>query len=134
VLRKSKKFQGQLFYGCAKFPECRGALGAYPDGRPKGIPANRKTAAARQVAHEVFDRLWQQQRMTRPQAYAWLQQVMELPEEAAHIGHLSFDQCERLVALVKTAYPGVRTTWERLRDPSFDATEAVLDFGEFEDV
>src|SRR5208282_5226656 len=42
VLRKSKKY-GTPFYGCSRFPECKGAHGAHTDGRPKGTPGDRKT-------------------------------------------------------------------------------------------
>lgn len=37
------------FYGCTRFPECRGTHGAHPDGRPLGVPANAETKEARVI-------------------------------------------------------------------------------------
>ena len=131
VLRKVKKFKSP-FYGCSRWPECRGAHGAHPDGRPLGTPGDRRTNAARMAAHDVFDRVWRQGRMTRPKAYAWMRQVMGLREEEAHIAHFTADQCERLITIIKSKYPGVMSAWERLRVNLFADAEASLD--DFEDV
>ncbi len=125
ILRRSKKFNS-LFYGCSKFPECKGSHGAHPDGRPLGLPGNRRTSLARIHAHDVFDRLWKQRRMTRSAAYAWMKRVMDLPEDAAHIGHLTSEQCERLVKLIKEQFPGVRSVWERLRENPYADADASL--------
>ena len=126
VLRKSKKYKTP-FYGCSRFPECRGAHGAHPDGRPKGVPADRKTNEARARAHAIFDRIWTQQRMTRHQAYAWMSRAMGLSADAAHIGNFTLEQCGRLIELVAHAFPGVRTVWERLREFDYDPNEARID-------
>lgn len=133
VLRKSKKF-GSLFYGCSKFPECKGCHGAYPDGRPLGTPADRKTSAARIQAHDIFDRLWKNKRMTRPQAYAWMRQAMGLTEVEAHIGHFTAAQCERLITVIKERFPGVKSAWERLRENPYADADMSLDLGDFEDI
>jgi ssDNA-binding Zn-finger/Zn-ribbon topoisomerase 1 len=120
VLRKSRF--DKPFYGCSKFPECNGSLAAHTDGRPMGRPGNRKTKDARIRAHRTFDRLWQLNRMTRPQAYEWMQKVMKLPKEEAHIGYFTVEQCEQLIAEVTKKYPGVKNVWERLRDNLFKKT------------
>lgn len=133
VLRKSKKY-GSLFYGCSRFPDCKGCHGAHPDGRPLGTPANRKTSEARIRAHDVFDRIWKQRRMTRPQAYAWMRQAMGLSEAEAHIGHFTFEQCEKLIATIKVKFPGVRSAWERLRDNPYADAEMGLGLDDFEDI
>jgi ssDNA-binding Zn-finger/Zn-ribbon topoisomerase 1 len=118
VLRKSKKFSSP-FYGCSRFPECRGTHGAHPDGRPKGTPGDRKTKAARIRAHQMFDRLWKMDRMTRGAAYAWMRRQMGITDAQAHIGHFTAEQCERLIVLVGKAFPGLRTIWERMRENPF---------------
>lgn len=134
ILRKSKKWS-TCFYGCSRFPECKGAHGAHPDGRPLGTPADRKTSAARMAVHDLFDRIWKQRRMTRAQAYAWMKQAMGLTEEEAHIGHFTAAQCERLAGIIRDKFPGVRSAWERLRDNRFSVEDAsLLVEDEFEDV
>jgi ssDNA-binding Zn-finger/Zn-ribbon topoisomerase 1 len=119
VLRKSTRFHDP-YYRCINFPECRGTLGAHPDGRPRGIPGSYQTRKARIDAHHMFDRIWQQRRMTRPQAYAWMRRTMGLSEHEALISQFSVDQCEKLIKLVREAFPSLRTVWERLRDNPFE--------------
>jgi ssDNA-binding Zn-finger/Zn-ribbon topoisomerase 1 len=114
VLRKSKRY-GTPYYRCLNFPECKGTLGAHTDGRPRGTPGSRQTRQARIDVHNMFDRIWQQGRMSRPQAYAWMRQVMALSEEEAKISQFSAEQCERLISLVGKTFPGLRNVWERLR-------------------
>ena len=52
-------------------------------------------------AHEAFDRLWLDGGMTRPEAYAWMAQVMNLPRHRAHIGLFKVRQCRRLIKLLQ---------------------------------
>lgn len=117
-------FEGRPFYGCSRFPECRGTHGAHPDGRPLGIPANKATRKARIEAHRFFDLLWkpaegQKARMTRSQAYSWMRKKMKLTETEAHFSKFTQEQCETCVRVIKAAYPGVRTLWDRLADDDF---------------
>ena len=91
----------RLFYGCDRFPECKGSHGAHPDGRPLGTPAPQATKDARKRAHDVFDRLWKGARptMSRGQAYAWMADV--LGQRDPHIGNMDEEECERLIRLVE---------------------------------
>lgn len=94
-LRKSPKFP-KPFWGCTKFPACRGAHGAHPNGRPLGVPANAETKAARIRAHDVFDRLWLSKiTMTRTKAYKLL--AAKLGLEEVHIGESDIAQCGRII-------------------------------------
>jgi ssDNA-binding Zn-finger/Zn-ribbon topoisomerase 1 len=98
VLRTSRYGK---FWGCSQFPECKGTHGAHEDGRPLGIPADKETKLARIGAHEAFDRLWKSRKMTRTQAYSWMQEAMNLPKDEVHIGRFTKEQCIHLVALLK---------------------------------
>lgn len=98
VLRNSKY---GLFYGCFTFPKCKATHGAHKDGKPLGIPADKKTKKARMDAHEVFDQLWKGKHMSRGDAYEWMQEAMEMSEEEAHIGRFNIDQCEELALKVE---------------------------------
>ena len=42
ILRQ-RRFDGNLFYGCSKFPECKETHGAHPTGEPLGIPGDKET-------------------------------------------------------------------------------------------
>ena len=115
-LRMSKR---GLLYGCETFPTCKASHGAYPDGRPMGIPGDKATKKARILAHRIFDRLWKREegrdpRMSRPQAYAWMQKALKLTSAEAHIGMFTIEQCNQLIEAVKKKYPGCMTAWDRL--------------------
>jgi ssDNA-binding Zn-finger/Zn-ribbon topoisomerase 1 len=123
-LRKSEKFDNP-FYGCTRFPECKGSHGAHRDGRPLGTPANKATKLARIRAHRVFDLLWHQPggRMSRPEAYAWMRRKMRLSEDQAHIGKFSEEQCTKLIEAVREKFPFVKTAWDRINEDPFDQVD-----------
>jgi hypothetical protein len=89
------------FYGCRRFPACKGTHNATPTGAPKGTPANKVTKDARVRAHASFDQLWLKGGMTRTDAYRWLQFSMGLTPEEGHIGKFDLAQSERLIHLVQ---------------------------------
>lgn len=89
-----------LFYGCTRYPKCKGTHGAHADGRPLGKPANQDTKKLRMAAHAKFDQLWKSGRMNRGQAYVWLRHAMSLPSEEAHIANFDKTQCETLIQMV----------------------------------
>jgi ssDNA-binding Zn-finger/Zn-ribbon topoisomerase 1 len=113
VLRPSKY---GLFYGCTKFPECRGTHGAHADGRPKGTPGNAVTKKARIEAHRIFDQIWKSGLVkNRGAAYKWMQKAMGISRSEAHIGEFSIKQCEKLMRLVYQNYPKLRgSRWTAL--------------------
>lgn len=104
VLRFSKFGK---FYGCTRYPDCRGTHGAHPDGKPFGTPANKETKAARIRAHRAFDSIWISRRdqlgipksWARRDAYSWLAVELEMKVDDCHIGMFDVETCERIVAL-----------------------------------
>ena len=101
--------RGRRFFGCSRFPECRGSLSAHQvSGLPMGVPGDELTRAARGWAHAHFDELWRSGGMRRLEAYAWMQRAMGLSEEEAHIGRFSIEQCVRLVVRIKPLVEAIR--------------------------
>lgn len=100
VLRLSKKHG--FFYGCNRYPRCKATHGAHPDGTPLGTPADRETRHWRTEAHKAFDKLYQGTNplMTRLEAYDYLQYIMSLSQEDAHISKFSIEQCQHLIDLL----------------------------------
>lgn len=90
-----------LFYGCSKFPSCKGAHGAHSDGSPLGHPADQETKQLRIKAHNLFDQLWKTGAMRRGEAYRWLQNALSLGSEEAHIGKFTKTQCELLIKILE---------------------------------
>ena len=103
-----------LFYGCSTWrdTQCPGGHSAHPDGRPLGIPANRRTKDARIAAHHVFDHLWKGGQMSRSAAYRWMQTAMGMTPSEAHIARFSREECKRLLHAFRVAYPGL---WRDIR-------------------
>lgn len=58
------------------------------------------THAARQRAHKIFDKLWQSGRMTRKQAYQWLQGALGLSYQP-HMAEMDVELARRVVQVVK---------------------------------
>ena len=98
ALRKSRF---GLFYGCTRYPTCTGSHGASADGTPNGKPANKETRRFRIMAHGAFDKLWQpgpdQLFSSRRSAYVWLQKVMGMTSEEAHIANFDIIQCRMVI-------------------------------------
>jgi len=108
TLRSTSKFKhangdDRLFYGCSRWPACKGTHGAHPSGAPLGTPATGDTKKARITAHAAFDRLWKPlgARLTRDEAYLWMQSKMGLRSDEAHIGGFNAEQCAQLIQHVE---------------------------------
>jgi hypothetical protein len=102
-LRETTKYRyddgrPRKFWGCSRYPDCTAAHGAHPDGRPLGVPGDAATKALRMECHAVVDRLWQSGRKPRAEVYRGLARFLGVPEHEAHIGHLSADQCRRVIS------------------------------------
>ena len=115
-LLKLRSSKHGLFYGCTRYPACKGSHGAHPDGAPLGVPADKATKQARIIAHEFFDRLWGEEIMTKDAAYAWMAKQMRVPAARAHISFLNKDTCEVLVETIKGCFPQIVTVYDRLQD------------------
>lgn len=96
------------FYGCSRYPVCKGTHGAHPDGSPLGLPADCATRRARILAHEEFDRLWKGGTMKRNAAYRWLSEQMGMPRRECHIGSFDADTCLVVVQIIRRAKEGKR--------------------------
>lgn len=81
---------------CEAYVGCHAAGKGYGDGtRPLGRLANSALRSAKSAVHEVFDSIWQDGLMSRPQAYAWLAEAMHIPVAECHVGMFSLEQCHR---------------------------------------
>lgn len=69
--------------------------------KPLRTLANAELREMRTRCHAVFDRLWKSKEMTRGQAYKWIQKVMNLSSDDAHIGMFDMKQCQELLHHLK---------------------------------
>lgn len=103
-LRRSQKFRypngkPRRFWGCSEYPLCHAVIGAHPDGKPVGIPANIETRKARSRAHDAFDAWIEKYSITKNQGYRWLAEMLGVPEPEAHMGMMDKETCEAVVGL-----------------------------------
>lgn len=103
MVLRTQHSNGKPFWGCSRFPDCRGVHGAHPDGEPMGVPGDKETRHARIDAHRVFDAAWQARGLTKKEAYRWLQEMLDLSDRQAHISRFNVDQCRRLIQRVTLA-------------------------------
>lgn len=93
------KARGVSLYICSRYPECNSYVGVHANsGVPLGTLANPSLRHKRRRAHEVFDTLWRSGQMDRNAAYRWMQAVLGLGVAQAHIGRLSEEKCDALIA------------------------------------
>ena len=85
-------------YVCQHYPECNAYVGVHEGTlTPLGTLADSELRNKRIRAHHAFDQLWKSGRMTKKEAYRWLQMQFGLPREHAHIGMFGDYMCERLI-------------------------------------
>lgn len=86
--------------GCGRY------VGCDYRGNPLGDPADALTRTARKDAHEIFDSLWSSRSdafseaarsRARTEEYAWMARLLGLEKKDAHIGRLSYEQCQVLI-------------------------------------
>ncbi len=88
-----------LYYGCSRFPECRGSVSANSEGIVSGRYIDNEIATLRDRAHKVFDKLWlgPERIMTRNESYLYLQQLTGIDAEACHISQFDVGQCSEVL-------------------------------------
>jgi hypothetical protein len=77
---------------------------------PYGQLADEALRVARIAAHRAFDPVWQNELLTKHQAYEWLAQALALPREKCQIGLLSLDDCVRVSQAVWERFGALKST------------------------
>lgn len=68
---------------------------------PLGRLADETLRKAKSQAHRVFDRIWRENHLSRPQAYAWLSRQLGLTPAMTHIGMFTVAQCQEVERLAR---------------------------------
>jgi ssDNA-binding Zn-finger/Zn-ribbon topoisomerase 1 len=125
-LRWSPRFE-RWFYGCSNYPDCNGVLPANRNGSPRGKPRTRELQGWRKKAHNAFDPLWKDGHCTRPEAYLWLQAVMDMTKDEAHMFMMDMTNCKKVVEAVRTHGPGTEF-WDQWWQKRTRFTVKLADF------
>ena len=90
----------KLFWVCPG--SCDAWVGCHPGTtRSMGRIANKELRQAKIRAHDVFNPIFKDGRMTRGEAYRWLAEKLGIPREECHIGMFDVDGCRRVVEACK---------------------------------
>ncbi|MDE2472755.1 MAG: hypothetical protein KGL35_29540 [Bradyrhizobium sp.] len=85
---------------------CKAYVGMHPfTGIPLGTLADAPTREARMRAKDAFNPLWQSERMTRREAYAWLAAQLGIALDTCHVGWFDIATCERVVEIIAKEQP-----------------------------
>lgn len=66
---------------------------------PLGTLANAELRGWRNRAHAAFDAAWKTGGMQRTDAYIWLADQLEMPDETCHIGMFDTATCKRVIKI-----------------------------------
>ena len=64
---------------------------------PVATLSNRELRQKRIQAHRIFDQIWQQGILSKPEAYRWVADKFCLTDKQAHIGQFSNYMCDQLI-------------------------------------
>ena len=91
---------GEMVYVCARYPVCDAYVSAHKESLlPMGTLADKALRLKRRQAHIALNRLWEENHMTKKEAYRWLQVQLGLPEAEAHIARFSEFRCRQVIDL-----------------------------------
>ena len=95
-----KNARDEYLYVCSRYPICDSYVGVHRGSRkPLGTLAGKELRTMRIEAHRTFDRLWQLGIMEKRQAYKWMQVMLGLSEDQAHIAKFSEYMCKQVITL-----------------------------------
>jgi ssDNA-binding Zn-finger/Zn-ribbon topoisomerase 1 len=80
---------GKRYFGCLRYPSCRGMHIAHFTGRPVGTPGDYETRKLRKLVHSLASKLWDYKNQEqRKKMYTWLKRNTR----TGHIGSLNKEE------------------------------------------
>lgn len=105
ILQKASYVYGdssmdEYVYVCSNYPKCDSYVGVHRGTKePMGTLANRELRNKRIRTHKVFEKIWQNNLMSKKEAYRWMTYMMGIPFDMGHIGKFSEYRCDELVKI-----------------------------------
>ena len=93
------KSYGMVYY-CKPCEAYVGVHKGSRDFKPLGFLANQYLRTLRRNAHTLFDQLWKNKAMLRPEAYKWLSEKMGMEVKKTHIGQFDTVQCVQVIGIM----------------------------------
>lgn len=98
--KDTKWIADEYVYVCKSYPQCDSYVSTKRGTKiPRGSLANADLRNLRIRTHKVFDQVWKNGIMSKPEAYRWLGYTFGLNKEQAHIGLFSEYLCSELIRI-----------------------------------
>ena len=95
IYPRRRDLSEKAFYLCRP---CWAYVGTHPDTTvPLGTLANEALRLERSRTHAIFDPIWKEGHLTRPQAYAWLAAELGISSNACHIAKFDLETCKKAI-------------------------------------
>ena len=103
ILTDSSKIYGKDYGDIYLCTICNAFVGVHKgSGKPLGTLANSILRTKRKETHEVFDKFWKDNHMSRTEGYKWLSEKMGLPFKSTHIGYFEIEECQKVIELCQS--------------------------------
>lgn len=110
--------------------KCGALVSCHRDTKnPVGYMANERTRRLRSQCHKAFDMLWsvENSRWTRQTAYAWMAQLLSIPQDVANISKLTDDQMQTVIRESKEMYKlHLKVVEETKRQSRYSSKDRIL--------
>jgi ssDNA-binding Zn-finger/Zn-ribbon topoisomerase 1 len=106
ILRTTDKIRtrdgkARVFFGCSRFPECRGTHGAHPDGRPLGVPGNAEVKRLRREVHSLLDEIFGEWKELSRKEKAEIYRFMKENTLREHVGEMLEPELLATIVILK---------------------------------
>lgn len=106
---------GKPFYGCVRWPSCRGSVKAYPNGSPAGVPVDSATRKARAQVRALLNTVRQDEPVVSYQP-GWFRTLLAEGQGVFRLDLLNRSACEEIRAHLLEDFPELRTRYDMLQD------------------
>ena len=99
IYPKRTDLHGKFFYMCKP---CDAYVGVHANtNKPFGRLADKELRRWKMAAHSAFDPIWEEGKMQRKEAYAWLAGRLGFQVEDTHIGYFDINLCKKVIEICK---------------------------------
>ena len=104
ILTDSSQIYGKDYGKIFLCTTCNAFVGVHKKTeKPLGTLANSILRSKRKETHQVFDKFWKDNNMSRTEGYKWLSEKMGLPYKSTHIGYFEIEDCQKVIDICEQA-------------------------------
>lgn len=102
IYHKSQAKSWGKMWVCSNYPKCNSYVGCHKGTTlPLGRLANERLRTLKMEAHKQFDPIWKSGLLSRKEAYKWLADMLDIPQDECHIGMFDIKMCQKVIHLCR---------------------------------